>query len=92
MSLIAQARFLLFILLFQLPDAVLTTLPLLASHSHQVIVCVNRSFQTFSNTSMRRNFPRPYTTTYLPCYRATDHHVAHTDSEITLSLSVVLTG
>ena len=48
MSLIAQARFLLFILLFQLPDAVLTTLPLLASHSHQVIVCVNRSFQTFS--------------------------------------------
>ena len=41
---------------------------------------------------MRRNFPRPYTTTYLPCYRATDHHVAHTDSEITLSLLAVLTG
>lgn len=87
-----RARFLLFILLFQLPDAVLTTLPLLASHPHQVIVCVNRSFQTFSNTSMRRNFPRPYTTTYLPCYRATDHHVAHTDSEITLSRLAVLTG
>lgn len=41
---------------------------------------------------MRRNFPRPYTTTYLPCYSATDQHVTHTDSEITLSRLVVLTG
>ena len=86
-----RARFLLFILLFQLPDAVLTTLPLLASHSHQVIVCVNRSFQTFSNTSMRRNFPRPYTTTYLRVV-VVGQLVAHTDSEITLSRLAVLTG
>jgi len=42
-----RARFLLVILLFQLPNAVLTTLPLLAFLSHQVIVCINRSFQTF---------------------------------------------
>ena len=86
-----RARFLLFILLFQLPDAVLTTLPLLASHSHQVIVCVNRSFQTFSNTSMRRNFPRPYTTTYLRVV-VVGQLVALADSEITAFLPVVLTG
>ena len=39
---------------------------------------------------MRRNFPRPYTTTYLPCYSATDQHVTHTDSEITFALRLYL--
>ena len=47
MSLIAQARFLILLFGLRLADAVLTTLPLLASLPHQFVVCINRSFQTF---------------------------------------------
>ena len=40
---------------------------------------------------MRRNFPRPYTTTYLRVV-VVGQLVALADSEITLSLLAVLTG